>query len=135
MSVAGPDLCTVWVTFGPSRREWHPEHPQTIEFVKGSHLPFMDPRSRPYSSGYAAHAGELIPAVEAGRSDEDCAKGRGPNIISFDTELGDLVVFHPAILHGGLPNDSAGRRPPWRSSTSGPEPWSPFAGGRPMSRL
>jgi len=110
--ILGP-FCSVWVALDPTPRE------AALEFVSGSHkIPklFMpkgffenggtatDAASRfylDYHRGTGAPAGESlfseIPDIEAERERHD--------IIGWDLEPGDCVVFHARTLHGAPGNE------------------------------
>ena len=103
MPIAGPDLCTLWITFEPTSRALRPDRPQTLEFVAGSHRRFFAADASPFTSAHGAHRGPAVPDIEARRTDAQRASGGGEHILSFDTEPGDVIAFHPAVLHGGGP--------------------------------
>ena len=106
LCIEGNDLAVVWITFD--------EIPavESLEFVRGSHR-------GPLYNGFSYDVNELakdetaplfkgdalprLPAIEQDRSAWD--------IVSFDITPGDVVVFHPGLLHGGAPvTESAQRR-------------------------
>ena len=106
LCVEGDDLAVVWITFDSIPAA------ESLEFVRGSHR-------GPLHNGFSYDPEELaedetaplfkdadlprLPAIERDRSAYD--------IVSFDITPGDLVVFHPAMLHGGAPvTESAQRR-------------------------
>lgn len=108
--IAGPDVATVWMAFEDTSKALRPGVPQALEFVRGSHREFADPAARPYDSAYGLHRGRAVPDVEAARSDADRARGVGGGVVSFDTRPGDVLIFHPATLHGGGPCPPGTRR-------------------------
>ncbi|HVN01432.1 MAG TPA: phytanoyl-CoA dioxygenase family protein [Caulobacteraceae bacterium] len=101
LAIAGKHLAVAWITFDPTTRE------DSLEFVRGSH------RGRLYN-GSRFELGDdtapinpnsslpRLPDIEADRSAWD--------IVSFATEPGDVVLFHPAMLHGGAPTHPGRRR-------------------------
>jgi ectoine hydroxylase-related dioxygenase (phytanoyl-CoA dioxygenase family) len=101
LAIAGEHLAVAWITFDPVSRA------DSLEFVKGSH------RGRLYN-GSRFELGDdtapthvhsslpRLPNIEAERDAWD--------IVSWAVEPGDLIVFHPAVLHGGAPTHPGGRR-------------------------
>lgn len=100
--VAGSQLASFWITLDPiSERE-------CLEFVRGSHLETIydgfdprrcleDPTLPYYGTGFPP-----LPDIEAQREQFD--------IVSFDITPGDVVLLHPAVLHGGGPTTAGQRR-------------------------
>ena len=88
----GSQLCGFWITLHDTPAE------ESLEFVRGSHLGptysgtafDYDNETTPYTDqpGYAP-----IPDIEADRDAFD--------IVSFPITRGDVVMFHPGLLHGG----------------------------------
>ena len=101
LAVAGEDLAVAWITFDAVSKA------DSLEFVKGSH------RGRLYN-GSRFELGDdtapthpnsslpRLPDIEADRAKWD--------IVSWAVEPGDLIVFHPAMLHGGAPTHPGQRR-------------------------
>jgi ectoine hydroxylase-related dioxygenase (phytanoyl-CoA dioxygenase family) len=108
--VLGP-FCSVWVTLDPIPRE------AALEFVRGSHrwtqlfmpanffdnaekdLPAVDEFYARYHGQFDIAAGETfsrVPDIEAHREDFD--------ILSWEMEPGDCLVFHARTLHGSAGN-------------------------------
>ncbi len=93
----GIQLCGAWITLDKIPAD------QSLEFVRGSHLgplyagTSFDPNDEttPFYPDWPR-----IPDIEANREQFD--------ITSFAIEPGDVVIFHPAVLHGG--GASEGRR-------------------------
>ncbi len=80
---------------------------RSLEFVAGSHRgPLYNPTAfdpaDPAAAMFAPGAWPALPDIEAQRA-------RWP-IVSWDVAPGDLVVFHPAVLHGGAPTRAGERR-------------------------
>lgn len=89
---AGTQLAGFWITFDDTPAE------ESLEFVRGSHLGTLfagagfttDDETAPYSPNDPR---ERLPDIEADRASYD--------IVSFGIERGDVVIFHPGMLHGG----------------------------------
>lgn len=101
LPVAGDDLAVVWISFDPVPRE------EALEFVAGSHRgPVYDgSRFDPEDDTAPLYGtGELprLPDIEADRD--------AWPIVSWPIDPGDVVIFHPAILHGGAPTRTGRRR-------------------------
>lgn len=98
--VSGNQICSIWLALDriPSSA--------ALEFVRGSHVwgehnpqHFID--ASPYEgTGLAA-----LPDIEANRAAYD--------IVAFDLEPGDAILFHGAIVHGAPPAGTGGRRRAW----------------------
>lgn len=100
LALDGEELAVMWINFDPVARD------QSLEFVRGSHHDVLyngsefnedDDTSPIYASGLPR-----LPDIEADRSAWD--------ILSYAIEPGDIVVFHPAMLHGGAPTAAGIRR-------------------------
>ncbi len=101
LPIVGDDLAVVWITFDPL------DEFESLEFVEGSHHGTLYDGSRfdPADDTLPLYGtGDLprLPDIEADRADYP--------IVSFAVEPGDLVVFHPAILHGGAPAPAGKQR-------------------------
>ena len=94
LPVRGTDLAVLWISFGSL------DLAGTLEFVERSHRDIL----------YDGSAFDLdddtlglyndpdyprLPDIEANRDDF--------NIVAFPVEPGDVVIFHPSVLHGGGP--------------------------------
>lgn len=90
MGAEGQDLVTLWMSFDPLPAD------ASLEMVRGSH------EGPTYDSYYGAYRSEPIPDVEGDRSAFD--------IVSYACSPGDVVAFHPAVLHGGAPTRAGMRR-------------------------
>jgi len=101
LAIAGDHLAVAWITFDPVARE------NSLEFVRGSHKGVLYNGSR-FELGddtapiYAGDAMPRLPDIEADRGRWD--------ILSWAAAPGDLVLFHPAMLHGGAPTRPGQRR-------------------------
>jgi ectoine hydroxylase-related dioxygenase (phytanoyl-CoA dioxygenase family) len=92
LPVRGDDLAVVWISFDAVGAA------HALEFVRGSHRGTLYDGSRfdpedDTAPLYGNGALPRLPDIEADRA-------RFP-IVSWPTEPGDVVIFHPAILHGG----------------------------------
>lgn len=99
----GRQLAGAWITLDDTPAE------ESLEFVRGSHLgPTHAGSAFDYRDDTAPYADPAegrprLPDIEADRDAFD--------IVSFGTERGDVVLFHPGVLHGGgATTTSAGRR-------------------------
>lgn len=101
LTIAGPHLAVAWITFDAVAKA------DSLEFVRGSHRGQLYNGSRFELGDDTAplHPGSPLPRlpdIEADRSAWD--------LVSWAVEPGDLIVFHPAILHGGAPTHPGQRR-------------------------
>jgi hypothetical protein len=92
LPVQGNDLAVVWISFEPLSAD------ESLEFVIGSHHGTLYDGSRfdPQDDTIPLYGtGELprLPDIEKSRDEYD--------IVSFPIQPGDVVIFHPAMLHGG----------------------------------
>ena len=117
LPMAGLDVATLWIPLEPTTRTLQEDSsfPQTLEFVKGSHRDFIQPDDSTvkgrteisrmvYDSAYGPNKGLAPLEIEAARSDQERmagTQGTAANILSFDTQVGDVVAFHWATFHGG----------------------------------
>lgn len=88
----GRQLAGFWITLDDTPAE------ESLEFVRGSHLgPTYAGTAFDYRDETTPYAPldvyERLPDIEADRAAFD--------IVSFDTRRGDVVLFHPGLLHGG----------------------------------
>ena len=101
LAIAGEHLAVAWITFDAVAKA------DSMEFVRGSH------RGRLYNGSrfdidddtLPTHPNSSLPRlpdIEAERDRWD--------IVSWAVEPGDLIVFHPAMLHGGAPTHPGQRR-------------------------
>ncbi len=92
LRMMGSQLVACWISLDPLPKE------HCLEFVRGSHQGVL------YNgSAFAAHDDTAplykhsqlprLPDIQAGREAFD--------IVSWDVEPGDLIVFHLGVLHGG----------------------------------
>jgi len=92
LPIRGNHLAVMWIPLDPVDSE------HALEFVAGSHLgPLFDGSSFDPEDDTAPLYGDgrlpRLPDIEAARADWP--------IVSWRTDPGDIVVFHPAVLHGG----------------------------------
>ena len=88
----GAHVCGFWITLDPL------EARHSLEFIRGSHRGTIYGGTQLDGSPYDDTAPVYddlprLPDIEAHRDDYD--------IVSFPNEPGDVVMFHPATLHGG----------------------------------
>ncbi|MBL6750676.1 MAG: phytanoyl-CoA dioxygenase family protein [Nevskia sp.] len=101
LPVSGDHLAVFWTNLDPVDKAY------SLEFVRGSH---RGPLYNPSAFNPDDEAANLfdrsqwpqLPAIEQARE-------RFP-LLSWATRPGDVVAFHPAILHGGAPTRSGVRR-------------------------
>jgi ectoine hydroxylase-related dioxygenase (phytanoyl-CoA dioxygenase family) len=101
LSVGGDDLAVVWIAFDAVSKA------DSLEFVRGSHKgPLYDGSRFELNDDTAPlYTGNQLPRLP---SIED-RRGDFP-IMSFAVAPGDVIVFHPAMLHGGAPTHAGSRR-------------------------
>jgi ectoine hydroxylase-related dioxygenase (phytanoyl-CoA dioxygenase family) len=99
LCVEGDDLAVMWITFDRVARE------DSLEFVRGSH------RATLYNTSKFAGDDDTEPLYEGLPRLPDIENDRSAwDIVSWPVEPGDVVVFHPAMLHGGGPTRAGARR-------------------------
>ena len=98
LCVEGDDLAVVWITFDVIPAA------ESLEFVRGSHRGPLhngfsyNPKEIAEDETAPLFKGDPLPRLPAIERDRDAW-----DIVSFDITPGDLVVFHPGMLHGGAP--------------------------------
>jgi ectoine hydroxylase-related dioxygenase (phytanoyl-CoA dioxygenase family) len=101
LAIGGTHLAVAWITFEPLAAA------QSLEFVRGSHRGVLHNGSR-FTLGDDTdplHPGEALPRLP------DIEADRGAfDIVAFGVEPGDVVLFHPRMLHGGAPTHGGQRR-------------------------
>jgi ectoine hydroxylase-related dioxygenase (phytanoyl-CoA dioxygenase family) len=98
----GKQWCNLWISF-ESLAAWN-----GLEVVQGSHHgPQYDGSSYddPDNPARPLHGGDWTPLPDIER--ERSADPAGWPVLSYATEPGDLIVFHPHSLHGGAPLSEA----------------------------
>ena len=88
--IEGNDALVIWLSFDPVSQE------KSLEVVRGSHLGPV------YSSIYGTFESEDIPNIEDRREEFD--------IVSYECQPGDVILFHYGTLHGGGPTGPGDRR-------------------------
>ena len=101
LTVAGEHLAVAWICFDAQ------DAAGSLEFVRGSHRGVLYNGSRFELGDDTAPINPTsplprLPDIESHRDDWD--------IVAWPVEPGDLIVFHPATLHGGAPTYPGGRR-------------------------
>jgi ectoine hydroxylase-related dioxygenase (phytanoyl-CoA dioxygenase family) len=99
--MAGHKMATAWISLDTVADA------ASLEFVRGSHLgPLFNPTAFSAEDERAAMFEDGIwpplPDIETNR--------RGFPIVRWAVEPGDILLFHPAILHGGAPTIAGARR-------------------------
>ena len=99
--IEGEDVCSLWMPIDPVGED------SALEFVAGSHRwDSVFYRESFFAEGAGTHSFETArgaaPDIEALRDDHD--------ILSWDMEPGDCIVFHALTLHGSPGNQSTSRR-------------------------
>jgi len=101
LAIAGEHLAVAWITFDAVAKA------ESLEFVRGSHRGQLYNGSR-FELGddtaplHPKASLPRLPDIEADRGAWD--------LVSWAVEPGDLIVFHPATLHGGAPTHPGQRR-------------------------
>ncbi|TVS16908.1 MAG: phytanoyl-CoA dioxygenase [Gammaproteobacteria bacterium] len=92
LPVRGDHLSVAWLSFEPVAA------PEALEFIRGSHRgPIYDgSRFDPDDDAAPLYGDGSLPPLP----DIEAQRERWP-IVSWATEPGDVVMFHPAALHGG----------------------------------
>ncbi len=98
-----------------------------LEFVRGSHRwgAYYAPESFEATANWTADFdGERVPDIEASREDYD--------IVGFDVEPGDAIVFNASTVHGAPGNAGSSRRAAFSTRWLGDDAvWSPHPGADP----
>jgi hypothetical protein len=97
----GDHLAVMWTSLDPVAKT------ESLEFVRGSHRgPLYNPSAfNPDDVSANLFSGDEWPQLP----DIDAAPGNFP-ILSWAMKPGDVIVFHPATLHGGAPTRAGSRR-------------------------
>ena len=101
LQAEGKHLLRFWITLDPL-----PEA-SSLEFVRGSH------RGTLYNGSAFDPADDtlpLYPDADMPRLPDIEANRESWDIISWAVEPGDIIAFHPRILHGGAPTEPGGPR-------------------------
>ena len=99
LNVDGDHLAVVWITFEPLAQQ------DSLEFVRGSH------RGTLYNTSAFDAADETKPIFDGLPRLPDIEAERAAfDIVSWAVDPGDILVFHPNMLHGGAPTHPGQRR-------------------------
>jgi ectoine hydroxylase-related dioxygenase (phytanoyl-CoA dioxygenase family) len=97
--VEGHQVCSIWMPLDPVTRQ-----SSGLEYVRGSHR--WEKRFKAITPDYNAFmmnpALEDVPDIDAHRTDYD--------LVNWDMEPGDVLLFHPLVVHGSGANASLTRR-------------------------
>lgn len=119
----GKQICSVWVSLTSSTVE-----ESSLEFVRGSHRwgAYYTPESFDGEANWTVDfEGERCPDIEAARADYD--------IVGFDVEPGDAIIFSSWIVHGAPGNAGDNRRVALSTRWLGDDTtWHPHPGCDPM---
>jgi ectoine hydroxylase-related dioxygenase (phytanoyl-CoA dioxygenase family) len=101
LPIDGSQIAVMWISFDPVAKN------DSLEFVRGSHRGVMYDGSRfdpndDTAPIYGDGSLPRLPNIEAERSRWD--------IVSWAVEPGDVLVFHPGVLHGGAATHRGTRR-------------------------
>jgi ectoine hydroxylase-related dioxygenase (phytanoyl-CoA dioxygenase family) len=101
LPIEGNHIAVMWITFEPVAKA------DSLEFVRRSHRgPLYDGSRFDPNDDTAPIYGDgslpRLPNIEAARDRFD--------IVSWEVEPGDVLIFHPAMLHGGAPTHAGRRR-------------------------
>ena len=105
LAIAGQHLAVAWITFDPTTAA------DSLEFVRGSHKGVLYNGSRFELGDDTAPTNPKsslprLPDIEANRAADPASW----DVVSFATQPGDVVLFHPKTLHGGAPTHPGTRR-------------------------
>ena len=126
LPVRGEHLAVAWMSFETVRAE------HALEFVRGSHRgPLYDgSRFDPDDDTKPLYGDGSLPRLP----DIEAERDHWP-IVSWPTEPGDVVIFHPAVLHGGGATDEHTARRTLSLRFFGPDAAvAARPGGRPAER-
>lgn len=97
--IEGRQICSIWMPLDPVTRE-----SSGLEYVRGSHL--WNKRFKAVSPDYHPYLLdsdlEDPPDIDAHREAYD--------LVSWDMDPGDVLIFHPLVVHGSAGNSSTTRR-------------------------
>ena len=101
LPIDGSEIAVMWISFDAVAKA------DSLEFVRGSHLGTMYDGSRfdpndDTAPIYGDGSLPRLPNIEAERDRWD--------IVSWGVEPGDVLVFHPGMLHGGAATHRGTRR-------------------------
>jgi hypothetical protein len=101
LPAAGEHLAVMWMCLDPVDKA------HSLEFVRASHRgPLYNPTAfNPDDTAANLFSGDEWPPLP----DIEAAREEFP-ILSWPMQPGDIVIFHPAMLHGGAPTETGVRR-------------------------
>jgi len=101
LRASGQKLAVLWISFDAVEKD------AALEFVRGSHRgPLYDgSRFDPDDDTAPLYGDGTMPRLPDIERERDRFE-----IVSFPVEPGDVVAFHPSMLHGGAPTPPGGRR-------------------------
>ncbi len=94
-------LAVLWISFDPVAKDG------ALEFVRASHRGVLYDGSRfdPHDDTAPLYGDGTLPRLPDIERERDHF-----DIVSFPVEPGDVIAFHPSMLHGGAPTTAGGRR-------------------------
>ncbi len=97
-TVDGEMVCSLWIPLDPVPRSI------AVEFIAGSHLwgAWYTPKRFHDGADHPTNEGNPVPDIEGNRDRYE--------ILRWDIEPGDCIVFHALTLHGAPGNPSPSRR-------------------------
>ena len=101
LAIAGDQLAVVWISFDTVAQA------DSLEFVRGSHRGTLYNGS---SFKLGDDTAPLHPHSSLPRLPDIEAERGAWDIVSWAVQPGDLIVFHPAVLHGGAATHAGARR-------------------------
>jgi ectoine hydroxylase-related dioxygenase (phytanoyl-CoA dioxygenase family) len=101
LPIEGSRIAVMWISFAPVPKE------DSLEFVRGSHRGVLYDGSRfdpndDTAPIYADGSLPRLPNIEGERDRWD--------VVSWGVEPGDVLIFHPRMLHGGAPTHKGRKR-------------------------
>jgi ectoine hydroxylase-related dioxygenase (phytanoyl-CoA dioxygenase family) len=93
----GATFATMWIALQPLTQS------ETLEFVAGSH------RGPAYDHDVQGIGYEMRPSVQPKLPDIEGERDKWP-IVSHASQPGDVLIFHPQVLHGGGEMQEGGKR-------------------------
>ncbi len=100
LAVDGRHLIVFWISLAPVPKS------EALEFAAGSH---RGPLYNGSTFDIDDPTDPIYPGTELPRLPDVDRNRDAWNIVSWDTELGDVLAFHPKILHGGGATTAAAR--------------------------
>lgn len=101
--VAGEQVCSMWLPLDPVDRA-----SSGLEYIRDSHR--WPNRFQAIAINFDGEPFEIFPRAELEEVPNINADRDQYDIISWDFELGDVLLFHPATVHGSGANISQTRR-------------------------